>query len=72
MHNLYPSCDCRSSKMEMTTPVFSTAGQGEVDSRMEFPMERKYGQDVEALPQPNDARSALSQGCGFVAVPWRL
>ena len=44
--------------MEMTTPVFSTAGQGEVDSRMEFPMERKFGQDVEALPQPNDARQA--------------
>ena len=56
MHNRQPSCDCRSSKMEMTTPVFSTAGQGEVDSRMEFPMERKFGQDVEALPQPNDAR----------------
>lgn len=58
MHHLEPSYDCRSSKMEMTTPVFSTAGQGEVDSRMEFPMERKFGQDVEALPQPNDARQA--------------
>ena len=31
---------------------------------MEFPMERKFGQDVEALPHPNDDRQAR------VAVLW--
>lgn len=41
--------------MEMTTPVYSTAGQGAA-GKMEFPMEEKMGDEPEQLPIPNDAR----------------
>jgi hypothetical protein len=42
--------------MEMTTPVYSTAGQAAAPGRMQFVMEGRYGRDVSTLPLPNDAR----------------
>jgi len=48
---------CRSTKMEMTTPVISTGGQqGPSGDKMQFPIESKYGEDPDVLPLPNDAR----------------
>ncbi len=41
-------------KMEMTTPVITTAGQP--GAAMRFPMERKFGADAALLPTPNDSR----------------
>lgn len=50
---------CRRSKMEMTTPVFSTAGQRDAGmGQMSFPMESQYGTNVDALPEPQDQRCA--------------
>ena len=46
---------CRQSKMEMTTPVISNAGQT-ADPRMQFVMEERLGRQPEDLPNPNDAR----------------
>ena len=52
---------CRQQKMEMTSPVFSTAGQRTAKDRpatvatMQFPMERKYG-SLDSLPHPDDVR----------------
>lgn len=47
----------RNSSMEMTTPVYSNAGQDESSlGRMQFPMERRYGLDASALPTPNNAK----------------
>jgi hypothetical protein len=53
----------RSSKMEMTMPVINT------NEKIVFPMETKYGTNVDALPQPNDGRiiRRLEEG-GVVAV----
>ena len=43
--------------MEMTTPVFSTAGQPDGGmGQMSFPMESQYGTNVDALPEPQDLR----------------
>lgn len=44
--------------MEMTTPVYSNAGQGssEGSGRMQFVMEERYGRDAAALPAPNNAK----------------
>ena len=43
--------------MEMTTPVISTGGQqGPHGDKMQFPIERKYGEDPETLPLPNDSK----------------
>jgi hypothetical protein len=42
--------------MEMTTPVYSTAGQSAAPGRMQFVMEGRYGRDVSMLPTPNNAR----------------
>ena len=54
--------------MEMTTPVFSTAGQGQ-GGKMEFPMEEKMGEDPQALPIPDNARvDRLKQEAATVAV----
>ena len=48
--------------MEMTTPVYSNAGQsGQQAGRMQFVMEERYGQDPATLPTPNDARRAEHQ-----------
>ena len=45
--------------MEMTTPVFSTAGQRNGGTgQMAFPMESQYGTNVDALPEPKDPRCA--------------
>lgn len=45
--------------MEMTTPVISTGGQqGPQGDKMQFPIERKYGEDPETLPLPNDSKYA--------------
>ncbi|KAL3139503.1 hypothetical protein ABBQ38_003826 [Trebouxia sp. C0009 RCD-2024] len=45
------------TKMEMTTPVISTGGQqGAHGDKMQFPIERKYGEDPETLPLPNDSK----------------
>lgn len=41
--------------MEMTTPVYSNAGQGGA-GKMEFPIEEKMGNEPQELPIPNDAR----------------
>ncbi|KAK9834183.1 hypothetical protein WJX81_006360 [Elliptochloris bilobata] len=41
-------------KMEMTTPVITTAGQP--GAAMRFPMERKLGTNAALLPTPNDLR----------------
>lgn len=46
--------------MEMTTPVISTGGQqGPQGAKMQFPIERKYGEDPEMLPLPNDSKYVL-------------
>ena len=51
----------RQQKMEMTSPVFSTAGQRNAETKaptvatMQFPMERKFG-SLDSLPHPNDVR----------------
>ena len=43
--------------MEMTTPVYSNAGQsGQQAGRMQFVMEERYGRDPATLPTPNNAR----------------
>lgn len=42
--------------MEMTTPVYSTAGQSAAPGRMQFVMEERYGRDASMLPTPNNAR----------------
>ena len=44
--------------MEMTTPVFTSAGQGQ-SGTMEFPIEEKMGEDPQDLPVPENARSGL-------------
>ena len=41
--------------MEMTTPVYSTAGQAVV-GKMAFPIEEKEGNQPQDLPIPNDTR----------------
>lgn len=41
--------------MEMTTPVYTTAGQGD-GGKMAFPMEEKLGEEEQQLPIPNNAR----------------
>ena len=46
---------CRRDSMEMTTPVYTTAGQGS-EGRMSFPIEEKMGDEPDQLPIPNDAR----------------
>ena len=46
---------CRQSSMEMTTPVYSTAGQADA-GKMSFPIEEKEGNEPQDLPIPNDAR----------------
>jgi hypothetical protein len=47
----------RKSSMEMTTPVYSNAGQGgSGTSRMQFVMEGRYGRDTDALPTPDNAK----------------
>lgn len=52
--------DCSKTKMEMTTPVISTGGQqGPQGDKMQFPIERKYGEDPETLPLPNDSKYVL-------------
>ena len=49
----------RRTKMEMTMPVFSTAGQSNGKTgRMSFPMESQYSTNMDALPEPDDARLA--------------
>ena len=45
-------------RMEMTTPVITTAGQP--GAAMRFPMERKLGTDATLLPTPNDSRCTHS------------
>lgn len=45
--------------MEMTTPVYSTAGQAD-SGKMSFPIEEKEGNEPQDLPVPNDARQASS------------
>lgn len=53
-------CVCSKTKMEMTTPVISTGGQqGAHGDKMQFPIERKYGEDPETLPLPNDSKYEL-------------
>ena len=47
----------RKLKMEMTTPVLSTAGQKGSTPWMAFPMESKYN-SMDALPTPSDGRVA--------------
>lgn len=44
--------------MEMTTPVYTNAGQSGTTggSRMQFVMEERYGRDVATLPMPNNTR----------------
>jgi len=49
---------CSGAKMDMTTPVFTTAGQGSPGT-MSFPVEERMGEDPERLPIPNDARYPL-------------
>ena len=44
--------------MEMTTPVFTTAGQGQ-SGTMEFPIEEKMGEEPGDLPIPDNARLGL-------------
>lgn len=61
----------RKSKMEMTTPVFSTAGQRDGSTgRMSFPMENQYGTNVDALPVPDDERieRKVQEGAVFAAL----
>ena len=48
--------------MEMTSPVINTINtDGSQQPQMQFPMEAKYGQSLEALPNPSDGR------CGVLA-----
>ena len=54
-------------RMEMTTPVITTAGQP--GAAMRFPMERKLGDDATLLPTPNDSRCAHSAARGCVVQP---
>lgn len=48
------------TKMEMTTPVYTTAGQGG-SGKMSFPVEERLGSEPESLPIPNDARIVRSK-----------
>lgn len=51
---------CRQEKMEMTSPVINTINtDGNQQPQMQFPMEAKYGQSLESLPNPSDGRSEL-------------
>ena len=59
--------------MEMTTPVYSTAGQADA-GKMSFPIEEKEGNEPQDLPVPNDARQdhmyshCLSEQCPLFAI----
>lgn len=56
------------AKMEMTTPVYTTAGQSG-PGKMSFPVEERMGDDPERLPIPNDARiSRTKEEAATVAV----
>lgn len=48
------------AKMDMTTPVFTTAGQGG-PGKMAFPVEERMGDDPDRLPIPNDTRISRSK-----------
>ena len=41
--------------MDMTTPVYTTAGQGGT-AKMQFPVEERQGEDPNRLPIPTDSR----------------
>ncbi|KAK9832958.1 hypothetical protein WJX74_002802 [Apatococcus lobatus] len=59
----------RQESMEMTSPVINTINtDGSTQPQMQFPMEAKYGQSLEALPNPSDGRvrRRLQEG-GLVA-----
>ncbi len=43
-------------KMEMTTPVFTTAGQASREGKMAFVMEAKLGNNPDKFPTPRDSR----------------
>lgn len=45
--------------MSMTAPVVSEPGTATSDRKMQFIMPAKYGDKVEALPKPTDARVSL-------------
>ena len=61
---------CSKMKMEMTTPVISTGGQqGPQGDKMQFPIERKYGEDPDILPLPNDSKyGCFNQDCASCAL----
>ena len=55
--------------MEMTTPVISTGGQqGPTGDKMQFPIERKFGDKPDDLPLPNDARYATDHILFFYCI----
>ncbi|CAG9466765.1 unnamed protein product [Pedinophyceae sp. YPF-701] len=57
------------TKMEMTTPVYTTPGEGGSGGTMSFVIEGKYGDDEDALPKPTDAERVVvrRQDMGLVA-----
>ena len=51
-------CASLQQKMEMTTPVLTTAGQTSKSGKMAFVMEERMG--IDSLPMPTDSRCAIS------------